>query len=259
MKKSEASNVGCQVNEIRLLVFVDFNCPYARTEGNCGNLVRVASSLCALQKHMNGALVLMPDLPRSSCARGLADEEAQIQRFFWEQQMHIDSRWVHVFDVEDRSASMTQLRRFTCGRISVHHDAVNDCSWVTESELAVCGRPLSSHGKHVMPKTSSVIVPEALGKHDDLKISDRKRPSKETLAAQKGCGNYTSILLSCLKGIDFKEKPCVLVNVTGYIEDMSMVATPLVTTPRLKLTGFSMFRCCAFHISTDVCPFMSKP
>ena len=61
---------------------------------------------------------------------------------------------------------------------------------------------------------------------DDLKLSERKRPGKETMMAQKGVGNYMSILIACMKGLTFgKQAPLLVVNLTGYIEDMAMVAT----------------------------------
>jgi hypothetical protein len=182
--------------------------------------------LNAINKSRNATLLLLPDLARSSCARGLADEEFQIQQNLWAQQQHIDTRWIHTFEVEDRANAMSQLRRWTSGRIAVHTDASDHSPWLQDSELAVTGRPMQCYGKkHVIPKTSQVIIPEGLSADDDLKLSERTRPGKETMMAQKGVDNYTSILISCIKGLDFGERPLLIVNLTGYIEDLATVAT----------------------------------
>ena len=140
---------------------------------------------------------------------------------------HVDTRWIHTFEVENNASGMSQLRRWTSGRIAVHADSYNDNKWVTDSELAVAGRPLFCYGKeHVMPRTTQVVIPENLSADDDLKLAERKRPGKETMMAQKGVGNYMSILISCMKGLTFgKQAPLLLVNLTGYIEDMAIVAT----------------------------------
>ena len=190
-------------------------------------LAKTAAALNSINKERNGTLLILPDLARPSCARGLADEEQQIQSNLWAQQQHIDTRWIHTFEVEDRSANLSQLRRWTSGRIAVHIDAKDTNKWISDGELAVAGRPLACYGKqNVVPKTSQVVIPENLSADDDLRLAERKRPGKETMIAQKGVGNYASILIACMKGLPFgKDLPLLVVNLTGYIEDMAIVAT----------------------------------
>ena len=231
MMTAEAAKCGCNFEDVTILGFIDYNAPHARGSESSQSLAKTAAALNSINKTKNATLLLLPDLARSSCARGLADEEAQIQSNLWAQMQHVDTRWIHTFEVEDRASSMSQLRRWTSGRIAVHADCVGDNKWVTDSELAVAGRPLFCYGKeHVMPKTTQVVIPENLSADDDLKLSERKRPGKETMMAQKGVGNYMSILISCMKGLAFgKQAPLLVVNLTGYIEDMAVVATRMQT------------------------------
>ena len=216
------------MDDVHVLTFIDYNVPRARGKESCAELVKTAASLNALNKARNACLVIFPDLAKDSCARGLFDEEEQIQKEFWSQKQFLDIRWIHTFDVEDRSAGMSQLRRWTSGRIAVHAEA-KDSDWTQASELAVVGRPLGLHGQNIMPKSSALILPENLDADADLRVSERLRPAKETLMAQKGMGNLTTILMAALKGVPFDGRPCLVVNLTGYIKDMAlMVATLFV-------------------------------
>ena len=66
-------------------------------------------------------------------------------------------------------------------------------------------------------------MPESLSPDGDLKQAERVRPSVETCSAQKGTKRWMQLLQSLLTmggGSPLKGKPVVVLNLTGYIEDV---------------------------------------
>lgn len=118
--------------------------------------------------------------------------------------------------------SQTRLnRRFSNGRLVANIDSNETNAWITCSELAICGRPLNEN-PIVLPLSRDLILPESLSPEDDLRQAERQRPSVETASAQKGVSRWVSLLESVLNvnGINFKDKCVVVLNLTGYIEDV---------------------------------------
>ena len=76
------------------------------------------------------------------------------------------------------------------------------------------------------------MVPESLSAEGDLKGAERARPSNETSAAQKGTKRWQKLLQSLLTMRNgssnvLKNKPVLVLNMTGYIEDVGKAAIGL--------------------------------
>ena len=111
-------------------------------------------------------------------------------------------------------------RRWSMGRMIGNKDALQSNIFMNHSELACAGRPLCSR-EIVLPRQRDLLLPESLDQDAGIRLSDRAKPSPEQVRAQKGPQIHTSLLQSLLT-LD-KEKfkgPVLLVNFTGYVEDM---------------------------------------
>jgi len=113
------------------------------------------------------------------------------------------------------------MRRFSSGRVVCNIDAVEQNVFTSASELALCGRPLNDT-QVVLPLSKDLLLPESLNPEDDLRQAERQRPSTETAAAQKGVQRWASLLESLVTtgGSTFKDKLIVVLNLTGYVEDV---------------------------------------
>jgi len=120
-------------------------------------------------------------------------------------------------------------RRFSNGRLVGNIDATDTNAWLTCSELAICGRPLTDN-QAVLPLSKDILLPESLSTEDDLRQSERVRPSVETSSAQKGVARWTTLLSSMLNltGTSFVDKRVIVLNLTPYIEDVGCSASWLV-------------------------------
>ncbi|CAK9022588.1 Uncharacterized protein SCF082_LOCUS15851 [Durusdinium trenchii] len=92
--------------------------------------------------------------------------------------------------------------RFNSGRLVGNLDGAQENVFLTTSELGLCGRPLQGEEDIVLPLSKDMLLPESLDAESDLKQAERQRPSIEACQAQK-----------------LKDKPCIILNLTGYIED----------------------------------------
>lgn len=117
-------------------------------------------------------------------------------------------------------------RRFSSGRLICNIDAVDANVFINSCELSLCGRPLCDTDI-VLPLSRDILLPEALGTEEDLRQSERQRPSAETCSAQKGTRRWEALLKSMLSlsGASLKGKPVIIINLTGYIEDLGCSAT----------------------------------
>lgn len=100
-------------------------------------------------------------------------------------------------------------------------DALSENIFVNHSELAVAGRPLGEQ-QVVLPRQRDLLLPESLLPDKDIRLSERAKPSPEQVRAQKGREKHSASLCSLLQlpaGKCFTG-PVVLVNLTGYVEDM---------------------------------------
>lgn len=96
--------------------------------------------------------------------------------------------------------------------------------FLQSSELALCGRPLKDH-QVVLPLSKDILLPESLSADGDLRVQERQRPSVETCSAQKGTQRWIALLESLLSGPDLKRKPVIVLNLTGYVEDVGVAAS----------------------------------
>ena len=163
---------------------VDGNAPMARTQGGvdaaCDGIFAVNS------RARSASLLTLPDLPLKSSARGIADEEEKYQTALWSLKQHCDTRVIQLFDVPAKSDDMSSIRRFSQGRVVVDGDNYTTNEWLTKSELSVCGRPMTNNLSVQLPRQSDIILPEKLDCNEDLRLSERVRPSTEQVVAQKG-------------------------------------------------------------------------
>ena len=102
-----------------------------------------------------------------------------------------------------------------------NNDAAETNVWLSSSELALCGRPLSDE-VITLPLSREIYLPEELAPEKDLRQAERQRPSQETTSAQKGTGRWIALLRSALtsSGNSLKSRPIICVNLTGYVEDL---------------------------------------
>lgn len=100
-----------------------------------------------------------------------------------------------------------------------------DNLWLTRSELALCGRPLSDLEVQ-LPLSKDLLLPESLSPEDDLKQAERQRPSAEACCAQKGQLRWVALIQSMLTFSDasLRGKPVIILNLTGYVEDLGCAA-----------------------------------
>lgn len=121
---------------------------------------------------------------------------------------------------------MSVARRWTSGRLVVNKDAEETNQFITASELALAGRPLTEK-RIVIPLSKDLLLPESLEPDEDLKQAERQRPSAEPIAAQKGSERYIALIRSLLSlsGDGLARQAVVLVNLTGYVEEFGSAAT----------------------------------
>ena len=119
---------------------------------------------------------------------------------------------------------MTQpvWRRFNTGRLVCNVDAAAENVFTTSSELGLCGRPITSEHDITLPLSKDLLLPESLDVDSDLKQAERQRPSNEAVQAQKGVQRWMALLQSLLttSGDVLRGKPCIVLNLTGYVEDL---------------------------------------
>ena len=117
-------------------------------------------------------------------------------------------------------------RRFNSGRLVCNKDGANDNVFITASELGTCGRPLEDTDIQ-LPLSKDMFLPESLEPDNDLKQAERQRPSAEATQAQKGVKRWVALLTSLIttSGNLLKNKPVIVLNLTGYVEDVGVAVT----------------------------------
>lgn len=215
----------CGVDKIATLGFVDFNCPSARQKNAVQSLV---SGLSIVNDSgiptQNASMLLLPDLPKESSLRGLFDEEKAILEQCFGLRQHCETRFVDLY-TRERRGDRSNMRRFGSGRLVVQGDSVKENFWLN-SELAVCGRPTSPNEfergapTSILPKSTSLLLPEGSSPNTDLKLAERSRPSPEQSVAQKGTARLELLLESALRHTSFTN-PILIINFTGYVEELA--------------------------------------
>ena len=121
-------------------------------------------------------------------------------------------------------------RRFGTGKVVVSHDKFEENPWLTTSDLAVAGRPVSqddgSQGAPTvkLPRGQELLLAECGSADSDLRMSERIKPSPEQAAAQKGVLRAEKLLMSLLKNVNLKG-PAIICNFTGYVEEFGVAVT----------------------------------
>ena len=218
------------VDSVHVLGFIDFNAPSARQSSKIELLSKGIALINSCGNMANNAcMVLLPDHPKDSSARGLWDEEKKIMENLFGLQMDVETRFVDLFTREPRSENRTSMRRFASGRIVVCEASRSDNVWL-DSELAICGRPVGkqegSQGAptSVLPRSSALLFPESASPDQDLKLADRTRPSPEQTSAQKGAARLELLLEATVRHTKINS-PILICNLTGYVEEMAAAAS----------------------------------
>ncbi|CAK9042526.1 Uncharacterized protein SCF082_LOCUS24459 [Durusdinium trenchii] len=236
--KMKAADAGCSQDQIGVLSWADFNCPWARTKENSQSILRGMASLNEANPAGTAGLLIQPDSARDSSLRGLYDEERQLFDSLFSMSQSCETRFVEVFSRESKKAeSKSNARKFGSGRLVTSSSLMDSNGWLA-SELAVYGRFVGANESSdsvaplaILPKTASLLIPEpaspdpmivstACFDWDTVRIADRLRPSHEQVAAQKGVMRLEFLVSSVLKYTSF---PAVLiVNLTGYVEELAI-------------------------------------
>ena len=129
--------------DVHMVTLVDLNVPQAKMRENTNGLLAVAQFVNDLNGARHGALVEVPEVAKKASKRGLADEESEVQEQCWALRQDCDCRWMVPWDVPPTASFHTNRRRFSCGRLVVSRDAIDENVFVMSSELGTAGRPLS--------------------------------------------------------------------------------------------------------------------
>ncbi|CAK9005910.1 Uncharacterized protein SCF082_LOCUS8794 [Durusdinium trenchii] len=229
MKMEIATSCGVGLDSVACLGICDFNMPTARQKQVCGNLIEGISIINSSgNPSLNSTLAIFPDYARDSCPHGLYDEEKAIIEGCFGLRMHLDTRFIDLHTPQQRSEGKSSMRRFSQGRVIVNQDTVAANIWMN-SELSVFGRPINADEQSagapttLLPKSSSLVLPEGSSPNSDLKISERVRPSVEQQSAQKGVCRFQALIESMVKLVPVPG-PLLIVNITGYVEECAAAA-----------------------------------
>ena len=259
MRNFEASQTSVGPENVHIIGFVDYNAPGAR-QASKSEVLAQGIGLCndmGMSKQ-NVTMILLPDIPRDSSLRGLWDEEKQIMESLFAHKQHVDTRFVDLFTREPRGESRSAMRRFSAGRLVCSSDSKDENVWL-DSELAICGRPTGrAEGENgapcsVLPRSSALLLPEAGSPDADLKLADRARPSPEQTAAQKGQARLQLLVESMFRHSNIKS-PCLIVNLTGYVEELAAAASSLCQFCLFQLKPFFQFLVLSILGILGTCP-----
>ena len=126
--------------------------------------------------------------------------------------------------VQVANSAFASRRRFCAERIVCNHEAESENLFINNSELACAGRPLGDR-KVYLPLSKDLVLPESLNPNEDLRQSERLRPSAEAIAAQKRVDKYLNLIASICNvsgqgGLG--RSPVILCNLTGYVEECGL-------------------------------------
>ena len=80
------------------------------------------------------------------------------------------------------SFKFASCRRFSIGRIVTNKDATEENAWACNSELGICGRPLTD-ARVLMPLSREILLPENLDPDADLRHLESQERFNESLFA----------------------------------------------------------------------------
>lgn len=254
------------MTDLCMVTFADLNVPLSNSREKMTELMTAIAAINDIAPMRNAAIVELADTPKKSSKRGLADEEAELQEVLWSLKQQCDSRWILPFEVPSAAESHSSrrlvdgiglvriselvrfnveltddhiitfvallhscYRRWSNGRIIVNKDSEESNTFATSAELALAGRPLTDE-KVYIPLSKDLLLPESLDSDHDLRTAERTRPSQEAITAQKGSDRYRQLVRSMLTlpGDTLSKSAVILVNLTGYVEEMGSAASWLV-------------------------------
>ena len=226
LQQLQAKHSGANIGDVCCVGFIDFNVPTARQKEKTSSLIAGMSAVNDTgSPHLNCTVMILPDLPKDSSLRGLYDEEKAILESCFGLKQHCETRFVDLYSLPRRGEVRSSMRRFGQGRVVVNGGSFNENIWMS-SELAVCGRAIAQNESErgaptsTLPKSTTLLLPEASSPNADLKLAERTRPSPEQSSAQKGCQRLELLLESLFRNCELPG-PVLIINLTGYVEEMA--------------------------------------
>lgn len=92
----------------------DLNVPFANSQERMAEICSAIQFVNDLNPEFHAGLVELPEFPKKSSKRGLADEEKEVQDQLWSLRQACDARWIVPFDVHPSAEAQTSKRRHTC-------------------------------------------------------------------------------------------------------------------------------------------------
>ncbi|CAE7238938.1 unnamed protein product [Symbiodinium sp. CCMP2592] len=225
VSKMKSTELACSRESISILGFADMNVPKCRQKEVCQSICNGIAAINADgPAEQNATLLLLPDLPRDSSPRGLWDEEKRVFEALFSLQQHVETRFVECFTREKKGEVKSNARRFSMGRVVCNSASMDDCIWMS-GELAMYGRPVGAAEVEtgaptsVLPKQSELLLPESASTSQDLRLSEKPKPSPEQTSAQKGIARAKALLEAALRGVS-PPGPVLVINLTGYVEEV---------------------------------------
>lgn len=83
-----------------MLSIVDMNVPYCKARENLDELCRSIQFVNDLNPSLHAGIVEIPQHPKKSSKRGLADEECDLQQKLWGLRQVLDDRWILPVDLQ---------------------------------------------------------------------------------------------------------------------------------------------------------------
>jgi len=213
---------GVDDSAIYTVVYVDMNTRNSRSKDKLEGLMSCIQMVNDTNATQSIAFLVMPDRARDP-KRGHTDDEATIEKELWALNQHCDTRFVLPFNMPDVAEAHTNMRRFAMGRCIINAEALGNNVWLTSSELCVAGRPLGEHQFASIPRQSELVLPESSNPNEDLRVSERKRPSPDQVSSQRGIKLNSVLLRSIMANMPLSAKDVVLiVNLTSNVEDLGI-------------------------------------
>lgn len=212
-----------------VLGMCDFNTPHSTYKETVEAAIAFIGRLTAENPEGTAVVVTMPDRPKDGSKRGLADEEGPIEKELWMRKLWADRRWIMPFNLPKSAANHSNMRRWTSGRMVVETESKDSNTWLLQSELSLAGRPLAA-GVEIgeLPLQRDLVLLESVSPNEDLRTADRQRPSPEQVVSQKGAAMMETLLQSALADMDdIKNRPVLVVNVFGFIEDIGVAVAQM--------------------------------
>lgn len=93
-----------------MISLIDLNVPLAKSKEKSEELCSLMQFCNDLNPARHIGIVELPDTPKKSSKRGLADEEADLQQTLWGLRQSCDVRWVMPFDIHPSADAQTSRR-----------------------------------------------------------------------------------------------------------------------------------------------------